>query len=246
MSNRQKAAAKKPVMKTAATDRVVIAYIHPGETSAYFTQSLVNMMMFDQATGRRIVGCLNEWSSANVSSSRNSLTAQFLAHHTQAEWLLWIDADMAFDHEALGQLLASADPSTAPIVGGLCFGMSNNALFPTIYQFAKTETGGMTTVRVGDYPDNELVQCAATGSAFVLIHRTVLEAIRDKGFNAAFPWYQETELSGQPCGEDITFCIRAGILGFPVHVDTSVKIGHHKSTVLDHDMFQGQKESAND
>lgn len=249
MSNRQKTAttkkAAKPTVSAASSDRVVVAYIHPGETSAYFTQSLVNMLMFDQATSRRVVGCINEWSSANVSAARNNLAAQFLDNY-DAEWMLWIDADMAFGHETLGQLVASADAKTAPVMGGLCFGMSNGALFPTIYQMATTPEGAPTTIRVNDYPDNAIVQCAATGSAFVLIHRTVLEAIRDKNFNAAFPWYQETELAGQPAGEDITFCLRAGILGFPVHVDTSVKIGHHKSTVLDHDMFQGQKESAND
>lgn len=240
MSNRPKVgAAKKPTVRT-SNERVVVAYIHPGETSAYFTQSLVNLMMFDQATERHIVGCLNEWSSANVSASRNNLTREFL-DEKDAEWLLWIDADMAFEHDALPRLLASADATDRPIVGGLCFGMSNGALFPTIYQFVQTPETGITTMRVYEYPDDGLVPCAATGAAFLLIHRKALEAMRDRAFNAAFPWFQETELGGQPAGEDITFCIRAGICGFPVHVNTSVKVGHHKSTVLDHDMFRAQR-----
>ncbi len=88
-----------------------------------------------------------------------------------------------------------------------------------------------------------MVQCAGTGAAFILIHRRVLEAMRDRGFNAAFPWFQETELAGKPAGEDLTFCIRAGILGFPIFVDTSIHIGHHKSTVLDHETFQAQREA---
>lgn len=244
MSNKRKPAAArvaKPHVAAATTDRVVLAYIHPGETSAYFTQGLVNLLMWDQATSRRIVGCLNEWSSANVSASRNSLTRRFLDEY-DADWLLWIDADMAFEHDALDQLLASADPTDRPIVGGLCFGMSMGALFPTIYQFMETEDGGVTTVRVGEYPDDSLVPCAATGAAFVLIHRKALEAIRDRKYSPAFPWFQETDHGGQPVGEDITFCIRATLLGFPIHVNTAVKIGHHKSTVLDHAMFQAQKE----
>lgn len=227
----------KPRMAAAATDNVVLAYIHPGETSSYFTQSLVNLLMFDQATSRRVVGCLNEWSSANVSASRNSLTARFLDEY-DAEWLLWIDADMAFEHTALDGLLEGADPVEKPIVGGLCFGASFGRLFPTIYQFVETESG-LTTIRVEDYPDG-LVQCAATGAAFLLVHRDVLVAMHERKFNAAFPWFQETELAGKPAGEDLTFCIRAGILGIPVFVDTRVRIGHHKSTVLDHDTFQAQ------
>jgi hypothetical protein len=241
MSNRKKPAAEKVHVQAAAADRVVVGYIHPGQTSSYFTESLCNMLMWDQATSHRIVGCINQWSSANISPARNSVNAQFLER--DADWLLWIDADMAFPHTALDDLLASADATDRPIVGGLCFGASYGELFPTIYYFAEDAEGRITTQRVRDYPDNELVKCAATGAAFLLVHRSVLETIRDREFNATFPWFQETELAGQPCGEDITFCMRAALCDFPVFVNTAVKIGHHKSTVLNHDMFQGQKEA---
>lgn len=240
MSNRRKPAAEKVRVVAAAVDRVVIAYIHPGTVAADFTQSLMNLSMFDQATGRRIVGCMNEWSSANVSTSRNSLTGRFLDEY-DAEWLLWIDADMSFPHDSLDRLLASADKDERPIIGGLCFGANRGRQFPTIYQFVRTEDGAVTTLRVDDYPLDALVQCAATGAAFLFIHRTVLERMRDHRFNAAFPWFQETELAGQPAGEDITFCIRAGILGFPIHVDTGLIIDHQKSTVLNHYSFQAQR-----
>lgn len=242
MSNRPKTGvskAAKPRVQANA-DRVVIAYIHPGETSAHFTQGLVNLLMFDAATNKHVVGCINEWSSANVSASRNNLVREFL-DEKDAEWLLFIDADMVFDHETLPLLLATADAETHPIVGGLCFGADLNGLFPTIYQFMKREDGGISVIRLHDYENDSLVPCAATGAAFLLIHRSVLTAMREQQFNAAFPWFQETELGGQPAGEDITFCIRAGICGFGVHVNTAVKIGHHKSTVLDHDMFQAQR-----
>ena len=180
-----------------------------------------------------------------MSSARNSLTRQFLDDY-DAEWLLWVDADMSFEHDAMERLLAAADPVERPIVGGLCFGMNLGALFPTIYQFTTNEAGDLTTARMGDYPLDTLVPCAATGAAFLLVHRSAFEAIRDKAFNAAFPWFQETELAGEPAGEDLTFCLRAGICGIPVHVDTVVHIGHHKSLVLTHDLFQDQRTAKED
>jgi hypothetical protein len=219
--------------------KVVIAYIHPGETSAFFTQSLLLSCMRDRGENQRIVNVVQEWSSANVSSSRNNLTTAFL-DDSDAEWLWWIDADMAWDHTALEDLIAAADPVSAPIVGGLCFGATGDILFPTIYQFTKTADDQLTTMRVGDYPDDSLVQCAATGAAFLLIHRTVLEAMRGREFNKSFPFFQETEVAGQPCGEDITFCLRAGICGFPVHVHTGIKVGHHKSHLLTAELFRSQ------
>jgi hypothetical protein len=218
--------------------KVCVAYIHPGQTSAYFTTSLLAMMLHDRNTSGHITALLQEWSSANVSASRNNLVRIFL-DDKDAEWLLFIDADMAWDHDAVDRLLASANQAKAPIVGGLCFGANMGRLFPTIYQLVLKD-GKPTTIRVNEYEPDSLVKCSATGAAFLLINRAVLVEMREKQFNPAFPWFQEMELSGAPSGEDITFCLRAGQLGYPVHVDTSVKVGHHKSHVLTEDMFLAQ------
>jgi len=226
---------------------VVIAYIHPGQVSSYFTESLIVSLLSDLNKPRRqIVNIMQEWSSANVSSARNTVTARFLDSRTPdgrtvGDWLLWIDADMQWEPSAIDYLLESADPVERPIVGGLCFGMVKDKLVPTVYQFVKLDDGGIATYRVEDYPRDSLVQCAATGAAFVLIHRSVLERIRDHKFNDAFPWFQEVQLGDRPVGEDIAFCLRAGQLGIPVHVDTRAKIGHHKSALLTENKFLEQQ-----
>jgi hypothetical protein len=233
--------ARRDVEAERAANRVVIAFIHPGECSAYFTTSLVGSLLYDRATSRRIVNLFNEWSSANVSASRNNLTQRFL-DETDADWLWWIDADMGWDPDALDRLLEVADPETCPVVGGLCFGASGDLLFPTIYQWAEID-GQLTTVRIREYERDAVVQVAATGAAFLLVHRSVLEKVRERAFSKAFPWFQETELGGQPVGEDLTFCIRAGLMQAPVHVHTGVKVGHHKSSLLTEALFDAQREA---
>jgi hypothetical protein len=132
--------------------------------SAYFATSLVQMLLYDQGTSRHIVGMLQEWSSANVSAARNEIVSRFLEHHTQASWLLFVDSDMAWDHDALDRLMLVAD-AEHPIVGGLCFGAIRDRLFPTIYRLTPTDEGGLTTTRVGDYPRDRLIACDATGAA---------------------------------------------------------------------------------
>lgn len=232
----------KPQLRPHNYDSVVVAYIHPGQVSALFTRSLLETAIWDRANGRRIKGMLETWSSANVAEARNSLTRQFVEDY-DADWLLWVDSDMVWQADALERLVASAHPETAPIVGGLCFGASDGQLFPTIYQAAEID-GKVMTIRQADYPRDEVVQCIATGAAFLLIHRSVLVKVRDAEFNLTFPWFQETEISGRPAGEDLTFCLRAGQLGIPVHVNTAVKIGHHKSNVLTEDLFLLQRSEA--
>ena len=220
---------------------VVVAFIHPGQVSAFFNTSVIATLLHDQHHDRRIVGMMQEWSSANVSAARNSLTNRFLDDH-EADWLLWIDADMAWEHTAVDELVACADPRKAPIVGGLCFGAAQDQLFPTIYQFVRQPDDTVSTVRVGQYPADTMVHCAATGAAFLLIHRSVLETMREREFNSAFPFFQETELGGKPAGEDVTFCLRAGICGASIYVNTAIKIGHHKSHLLTEDLFLSQTE----
>lgn len=200
------------------------------------------MILHDQAHDHDIVGYMQEWSSANVSTARNNLTRRFVDEY-DAEWLMWIDSDMAWTHDAVHQLLSVADPVRAPIVGGLCFGAAHDVLFPTIYQLVNLDGEKLTTIRVEDFPEDSMVQCSATGAAFLMIHRSVLVTMRERNFNPAFEWFQETEVSGDPAGEDITFGLRAGLCGFPVYVHTGIKVGHHKSHLLTNDIYQAQREA---
>lgn len=240
----------KPTTGAGHIPGVVVAYIHPGQVSSYFLESMLTTVLTDVARPqRRLVNVLQEWSSANVSEARNIVTARFLDARTAdgrtvGDWLLWIDADMQWEPDAIDLLMQTAHAKDRPIVGGLCFGMSRDLLVPTIYQFVRTDDGGIATYRVTDYPLDQVVQCAATGAAFILIHRSVLEKMREHGFNPAFPFFQETQLGDRPVGEDITFCLRAGQLGFPIHVDTRVKVGHHKSALLTESRFLTQGKEA--
>lgn len=225
-----------------AVPAVCLAYIHPGNVSSYFAESLLTTTLADRAGNRswRISNILQEWSSANVSAARNTVTQRFLDSPEYGDWLLWIDADMQWEPDAIDLLVASADSVERPIVGGLAFGNAPEGLFPTIYHWLKLPDGGISTVRVRDYPRDQLIQVAATGAAFLLIHRTALERMSAHGFDRAFPFFAESSGNGKPVGEDITFCVRAGILGLPVHVHTGARIGHHKSILLTEEEFLRQ------
>lgn len=221
------------------TGKVFIAYLHPGMVSGYFHESLLATALWDVNGPRHIANYLQEWSSANISAARNTLVSRFLGDASQPEWLLFIDSDMQWRHDAIDQMLAVADREMVPILGGLCFGSAHGRLFPTLYTLTKRD-GKLTCVRAVDYPRDQLVRCDATGAAFLMIHRDVLVAMRDRQFNRTFPWFMEQELDGDAVGEDIAFCLRARQMGYPIHVHTGIKIGHHKSTVFTEEIFDAQ------
>jgi GT2 family glycosyltransferase len=240
------------------TDTVAVAFVHPAQVSTYFTMSLLSTLTRDVAFHRRILGgprsgaVIRKFSSANVSSARNACVSDFL-DNTEADWLWFVDTDMSWEEDALERLLAHADAEKAPIIGALCFtttaedgGPPRHA--PTMYGWTKNEdTGEVDFYRYVDFEEDAVVQVGATGAAFLLIHRRVLLAMREAAesgrasFSKTFVWFQETELAGRVCGEDITFCARAGMLGYPVWVHTGIDVGHHKDRILNLEGFRAER-----
>lgn len=223
-----------------ATADTVIGFVHPGEVKTAFLDSLLRTIAADTHGPRRIAGWNGVQCSANISSGRNLLVDWFL--DTPAQWLAMIDTDMVWPPDAIHRLLEHADPQRAPIVGGLCFGREADTgrIFPTLYDLAG-EGDQPEFVRYDAYPDNAMFPVVGTGAAFLVLHRSALERIRDARFSVAYPYFQEREMGGMRVGEDLTLCMRAGQLGIPVYVHTGVQIGHVKELLVTADGYQAQR-----
>lgn len=109
-------------------------------------------------------------------------------------------------------------------------------LFPTIYIY-----GDEGVRMVTDYPLDQLVQCHATGGHCILIHRRVLADPKWLDDKHPQPWFRMGFREGGEVSEDQFFCMKAGALGFPVFVDTSIKTGHVKTFVADEDLYLAQR-----
>lgn len=222
---------------------VAVGYCHGIDVGAGFANSLASLLIHE-LTGptERLRQFLPTYSGVNISNGRNEIVRAFLSG--DCEWLWMLDADMTFRRDILDQLMDAADATRFPVVGALCFGVHNNDLFPTLYGVMENpETGKPGTVRFDTYPRNTLFPVVATGAACLLIHRSALERMAERGFNQTYPWFQETEFNGAPCGEDMTFCFRLAQLGIPVHVHTGAECGHQKAYVLSASMYREQRQA---
>ena len=221
--------------------KVVAAYPHPSQVAARFHKSWDALRQHDFGHLRRIAeggGHLPNSSGANVTNARNEIVAMFLDQH-DADWLWFVDTDMVFEPDILDRLVEAAHPTERPIMGALCFSLQDGfRACPTLYTIRDDGKAG----RIYNYPPDRVMR-VLTGSGCLLVHRSALVKIRDRGFDPAYPWFQETRTGDLPIGEDITFCIRAESLGIPVHVDTSIKCGHEKSYVVDEDVYLAQKQA---
>lgn len=206
-------------------DRVAVSWLHPAES---ITPQFVASLERVRRTTHRIVDAGGLAAGANITTARNRQVRWFL-DETRADWLWIVDSDMAFDADTLDRLCESAHDMQRPIVGGLCFALltdlTSGLEYPAPTLFLVTETPG-EMFRCWDWPPG-LCEVDATGAACLLVHRTVCEAMRAK-HDEPWPWFREQAVEGRPMSEDITFCLRARSLGYPVYVDTSVEIDHMK------------------
>jgi GT2 family glycosyltransferase len=192
-------------------------------------------------------------SSAVVARARNRIVKEFLALDG-IDWLFFIDTDMVFNGDIVDRLVAAAHPEKRPIVGGLCFAYMadlDRKFWPTLYSWIP---GTERLRRLITYAPDTLIPVAATGAACLLIHRSVLVAMREK-FPPPRPWFNETPFyekdddgeilweTGDEYSEDISFCLRAQALGFPVHVHTGIAVGHMKEFELDESMYRAEQAS---
>lgn len=240
-------------------DAAVLATLSSGSMSAFTAESIWNTMRADGMLPKPWFcqehgGTINIVSGPRIAETRSQIIDAFLTAEPfkKAAWLLMVDSDMVFEPDDVFDLLEAASFKDRPIVGGLCFaGRSPETMYPTIYVASRDEAGKPDLDKVVDYPRDQMVKCHATGGAFLLVHRNVLLHMArpherggfgtlPNGERNPYPWFVEghTDKHGRPFGEDIAFCLRAGALGYPVHVDTRVKVGHHKSIVLTEEMYQ--------
>jgi GT2 family glycosyltransferase len=219
----------------------LLAYLHPNEITATFHESLVALLGYDAQRGRHIgpyakVRC----ASGGIPEGRNQIAAQLLTEPPEIEWLFMVDADMGFAPDTLDRLMAYADPDERPIVGGLCFAQRESQrdgmhgfrceARPTIYDWIEHPDGHRRFTGRAHFPVNTLTPCAATGAACILIHRSVFERIHAEG---GPQWFDRLRGSdGSLLGEDISFCVRAGAVGAPIHVHTGIRTTHFKNLWL--------------
>lgn len=140
-----------------------------------------------------------------------------------AEYLLFIDSDVIPPADAVHRLLRW----NKPIISGMYCRRSPPHMLPVMMR-----DGNWVTDLPAD-PRNPLVEVELVGAGLLLIHRSVLEAVRKLEHRPGKTWFDwRSDLNGLvPAGEatseDYTFCrtVRRQ-LGIPILVDTSIRCLH--------------------
>lgn len=200
---------------------LAIAVLRRGESSDSHLDSLL------RTTKDHLV--LNLPATVNTISEQRNQAAQYVLDNG-IDHLLFVDSDMGWPSDAIDRLLEV----DLPVVGALCFGLIQGPPddcggyetkpYPTIFDWRDGYQ-----IR-WDYPRGHLLQVAATGTGFLLIHRDVLTKVGSG-------WFDRLDLDGDRLGEDLSFCHRLRDLDIPVHVHTGVRTTHYKPIWLNEDHY---------
>lgn len=213
-------------------DSVAIGYVHPNIVTEGFARSLANACRWP---ANKILGLISA-SNPRQYLARNAVIEEFL--EGPCEYLMWIDTDTAFEHNAIERLRQIVNIKQADMAAGLCFiyERGNNVVKPN-FAYWKDDH-----FEFGDnYQAGEILTPDACGSAFVLIHRKVFEATGPVWHQN---WVHHPATNGQPMGHDMSFFYDATItFGFKLVYDTGVKTGHIKHFELREQHFRDYQET---
>jgi GT2 family glycosyltransferase len=209
---------------------VHVGFVHPGTVHTDFMTSLLQAF---------------KWSNRLIAFSGSTCPRQYIARNDNieeflkgpCEWFLQIDTDMTFNMKAPDALVAAAEESGSKMAGALCFGYlkDDSAVFPGIWMWNEK----MKKYELQeDYETNSRFWVDATGAAFLVTHRSVLEEM-------GAPWHQDFEEhpdTGMRMGHDIAFCHRARkVTGEPILMCADIKIGHVKEFTVTEQTYQAYR-----
>jgi GT2 family glycosyltransferase len=217
-------------MKTA--HKVSIGVCDPGTVNGDFAFKLVELM---QARGPKLGPLVRVKGNGLLSKLRNRVVKAFL-DNTDSDWLLLIDSDEQLSVSTFDQLINTAHHTERPVVAGLVFAaFKDEGLYPKPVPaiFQDTPQGFLPLFK---YDRNAIFEIDACGTGCMLIHRSVLEKMRevaDPHQGTDWCWFWDGPLNGEWISEDLLFSRRIRQLGFPIHVNTAAILPHQKSYWLD-------------
>ncbi len=168
-------------------------------------QSLVDFVAGYSARGGRVAYRSN-WLASDLARARNMLVSDALA--TEADRILWHDADIVFTPEDVDALLA-LDMGGDMISGAFCRRSSGREVVGTPLE--------------GGADRGALLEMSRVGFGFLLMPRASLALLHAKHGEALFEFRAD---GGEVISEDFVFSDRWRALGGRIWLHRGVRLGH--------------------
>jgi hypothetical protein len=218
-----------------AQETVSIAWCDNGMVDGKFMQGVTDVML---KSGINFTTTLR--SQGNQIARQRDKVINYWYENNKSDWLFWVDSDVVVSPDTFNLLWESKDAKERPIVSGVYFTTDQPEEplmipLPTLFNFVNSEeTVGVA--RIHPMPENQLIKIGAAGMGFVLMHRSVVERIKEAIPNA--PLFSDIGHGKNFLGEDIYFFALCDKVEIPVYAHTGATAPHMKRFSFDEHYYK--------
>jgi GT2 family glycosyltransferase len=161
------------------------------------------------------------------------------ADQVKSDWLLWVDSDIVLTPQVFKMVWDAADKISKPVVCGTYFVSKENERslmepFPTLFKEGRNE---FELEIIHPLPDNELIQVDSAGFGFVLMHKSIIEPMRN--VSPEYSLFAEKEgIDDEYVSEDIVFFRNLKRAGIKLYAHTGAIVQHMKRFAFDIEFYK--------
>ena len=207
-------------------DTLTIGWCDGGMVDGKFTQGLMYTILEAPKQGINVTQAVRVHGN-QIGRQRQALFDGW-ADQLDTDWLLWVDSDVVLTADVLKKLWDTANKVIKPVVSGIYF-ISKQDEGTLTYPLPQifNDVDEFTIKHIHPLPDNEIIQIDCAGMGLVLMHRSVVDKLREK-----FPgesMFAEKEAPGNKyVSEDVVFFRKLKAAGVPVYAHTGARAKHMK------------------
>ena len=207
-------------------DTLTIGWCDGGMVDGKFTQGLMYTILEAPKQGINVTQAVRVHGN-QIGRQRQALFDGW-ADQLDTDWLLWVDSDIVLTIDVLKKLWEAANKVIKPVVSGIYF-ISKQDEGTLTYPLPQifNDVDEFTIKHIHPLPDNEIIQIDCAGMGLVLMHRSVVDKLREK-----FPgesMFAEKEAPGNKyVSEDVVFFRKLKAAGVPVYAHTGARAKHMK------------------
>lgn len=217
-------------------ETVAIGWCDNGMVDGKFTEGLMSAVITGGANKMPITTSIRV--QGNQIGRQRQVLWDHWADHIKTDWLLWVDSDIVLTPDVMQKLWATADKHHRPVVSGVYFiSKENEGTLMKPYPVLFNDVSEYEIQYVHPLPQNEVIKCDSAGFGLVLMHKSIIPAMREKFPGESMFMETGTAKDEQFIGEDIIFFRKMKAAGIPLHAHTGALVKHMKRFSLDYDYY---------
>jgi GT2 family glycosyltransferase len=214
---------------------LAIGWCDNGNTDGKFTEGVVSVALQCANNGIELTHSMRV--QGNQIGRQRQVLFDYWADQIKSDWLLWIDSDIVVNMEVVAKLWDVADKINRPVVSGTYFiSKENEGTLAKPYPALFFDVDEHSIQHVHPLPNNEVIKVDSAGFGFVLMHKSVIPALRAK-FPDQSLFAEQEGLGDKYVGEDIVFFRKMKEAGIPLYAHTGALVQHIKRFSLDADYY---------